>query len=73
MPFAYPERRVDGFAKQNMHIFVLEVPASAFPSRKIHVWGTTERKQGLPKSGKNIRCTYEAATEKYSCSNGGAQ
>ncbi len=67
MPFGYPEQRVDGFAKQNMHIFVIELPASAFPSKKLHVWGTTERKKGLPKSGQNIRCTYDAASETYDC------
>jgi len=73
MPFGYPEQRVDGFGKQNMHIFVLELPASAFPSKKLHVWGTTERKKGLAKSGKNIRCKYEAATEKYDCASPAAQ
>jgi hypothetical protein len=71
MPFGYPEQRTDGFGKQNMHAFVIELPASAFPSRKLHVWGTTERKKGLAKSGKNIRCTYDARTETYDC--GGAR
>jgi hypothetical protein len=72
LPFGYPEKRVDGFAKQNMHAVVVELPASAFPTKKLHVWGTTERKKGLAKSGKNIRCTFDSATEKYACS-GGAQ
>jgi len=76
LPFGYPVDRVDGFARQNMHALVVEIPASAFPTKKIHVWGTTERKEGLPKSGKNIRCKYDGATGNYDCAsaaNGGAR
>jgi hypothetical protein len=65
-PFGYPEN-VDGFARQNMHAVVIELPASAFPTRHLKVWGTTDRKQGLAKSGADLRCTYDAHTLAYHC------
>ncbi len=66
-PFGYPVG-VDGFGRQNMHAVVIELPASAFPTRKLHVWGTTARKKGLPKSGNNLACKYDGAT--YHCAQG---
>src|SRR5207249_12325146 len=69
-PFGYPVG-VDGFGRQNVHAIVIEVPASAFGARKLHVWGTTERKQGLGKSGATLGCTYDSAGGTYHC--GGAQ
>lgn len=63
-PFGYPAD-VDGFSRQNVHGIVIELPASAFSARKLHVWGTTERKQGAPKSGRDLRCTYAEGT--YHC------
>lgn len=73
-PFGYPVG-VDGFGKQNMHALVVELPADAFPTRKLHVWGTTDRKKGLKKSSNDLHCTYEAALGKYACEdkNGGAK
>jgi hypothetical protein len=65
-PFGYPVG-VDGFGKQNIHAVVIELPASAFPGRKLHVWGTTERKQGLPKFGENLKCSYDANGGIYQC------
>jgi hypothetical protein len=71
-PFGYPTN-VDGFGKQNMHAVVLELPVAAFNGkRKLHVWGTTERKQGLAKSGNNLNCTYAANTGTYDCKNNAA-
>jgi hypothetical protein len=69
-PFGYPVG-VDGFAKQNMHALVVELPASAFPSRKLHVWGTTERKENLPRSNNELRCSYDAEKGTYACKKGG--
>src|SRR5262249_37247196 len=63
-PFGYPEN-VDGFGRQNVHAIVVELPASAFPTRKLHVWGTTDGVQGLPKSGASLGCRYEDG--KYHC------
>lgn len=65
-PFGYPVG-VDGFSRQNMHAVVVELPASAFPTRKLKVWATTDRKKGLAKSGSDLRCTYDAATGAYHC------
>lgn len=69
-PFGYPVGN-DGFGKQNVHAFVVEVPASSFAGRKLHVWGTTERKKGLPKSGRSTHCRYEADTGRYACTQEG--
>ena len=69
-PFGYPPD-VDGFGRQNVHAVVIELPASAFPSRKLHVWATTERKQGLSKSGAELACKY--ADGVYACSEEGTQ
>jgi hypothetical protein len=74
-PFGYPVG-VDGFSKQNIHAVAIELPASAFGGkRKLHVWGTTERKAGLAKSGNDLHCSYDAATGRYNCKNdkGGAK
>jgi len=71
-PFGYPVG-VDGFGKQNMHAVILEVPVAAFGGkRKLHVWGTTERKQGLAKSGNNLRCTFDKREGTYACNDRGA-
>jgi hypothetical protein len=67
-PFGYPAG-VDGFGRQNVHALVIELPASAFPTRKLHVWGTTERKKDLPKSGAELQCTYADGT--YACTDQG--
>ena len=69
-PFGYPEG-VDGFGRQNMHAVVIELPASSFPTRKLHVWGTTARKKGLAKSGSDLKCSYEQSSGTYHC--GGAK
>ena len=69
-PFGYPPG-VDGFGRQNVHAVVIELPASAFPTRKLHVWGTTDRKQGLDKSGAELDCTYADGT--YACTDEGQQ
>jgi hypothetical protein len=58
-PFGYPAN-VDGFGRQNVHAVIIELPASAFPTRKLHVWGTTDRKKGLEKSGAELSCTYDS-------------
>jgi hypothetical protein len=72
-PFGYPAN-VDGFGRQNVHAVVIEVPASAFPTRKLHVWGTTDRKEGLAKSGAKLGCTFDANGGVYHCGDkGGAQ
>jgi hypothetical protein len=68
-PFGYPVG-VDGFSRQNMHAVVVELPASAFPTRKIKVWGTTDRKKGLAKSGEDLRCRYDSANGAYHCGGG---
>ena len=57
-PFGYPVG-VDGFGRQNVHAVVIELPASAFPTRTLHAWGTTARKKGLPKTGADLTCTYD--------------
>ncbi len=69
-PFGYPVG-VDGFSRQNMHAVVIELPASAFPTRHLKVWGTTDRAKGLSKSGENLHCTYDSSNGAYHC--GGAQ
>ena len=72
-PFGYPAD-VDGFGRQNVHAVVVEVPATAFATRELHVWGTTDRKAGLGKSGAKLGCTYEANGGVYHCADkGGAQ
>jgi len=70
-PFGYPAG-VDGFGRQNVHAIVIELPASAFPTRKLHVWGTTQRKQGLGKTGAELKCTYDSEGA-YHCADKGAQ
>jgi hypothetical protein len=57
-PFGYPVG-VDGFGRQNVHAVVIELPASEFPTRTLHVWATTARKNGLPKTGAEVSCTYD--------------
>jgi hypothetical protein len=71
-PFGYPQN-VDGFGKQNMHAVVIELPAAAFGSRKLHVWGTTARKKGLAKSGRKLACTFDPTAGTYDCADKGAQ
>lgn len=72
-PFGYPVG-VDGFGKQNMHAVIVEMPAASFNGkRKLHVWGTTERKENLPRSNNDLRCSYDAASGTYACKKGGAR
>ena len=71
-PFGYPAD-VDGFGRQNVHAVVIELPASAFPTRKLHVWGTTDRKKGLAKSGAELRCTYDSEGAYHCEDKGGIQ
>ncbi len=73
LPFGYPVERVDGFAKQNVHAVVVEVPVSSFKSRKLHVWGTTDRAPGLPKSGAKLGCSYNAKEGTYACNDKGSR
>lgn len=65
-PFGYPPG-VDGFGKQNVHGVVIELPADAFGSKKLHVWATTARKKGLANSGTELGCSYDDSEGTYAC------
>jgi hypothetical protein len=69
-PFGYPEVPLDGFGHQNVHAIVVEIPIALLGGEtKFHVWGTTERVKGLPKSGADLACasSREGATDSYRC------